>query len=891
VAPRLKSHPTKRSEGSRTKDSLITLAAYRRDAILEAIAESAHELLRSTDLDASLAKVLERVGKAAGADRLHILLRDDDRHAAYDRIGRHYIWSAPGISAPRDFIATGKTLTELGLASWARILAAGDTVVGRPRDFDPAVSRFMANAGIRSALGVPIFCDGEWCGIIGFDDCRSEHDWLPAEIDIVKILAELVGAAVASLRRLRGLTDANRIIENSPTVVYRLGPQRPFPLDFLSHNIARYGYSADQLLAQPDSWPRLIHDEDLPAALVNLAKLVDEGSDYARMKFRVKRPDGSFIWFDGETRPLRDHGRLIAIEGIFTDITEQKRAEENLAASHMILATAIESSPDAILVVDQNDRISTFNQHFVELWDIPPRLIAPRDHAPILKLAASRVADEDGFLARVNELYAHQDARSHDELELKDGRIVDRHSAPLRGSEGQFLGRIWFFRDITDRRRAEEKIVALARSDALTGLPNRVAFIDRLQLALARAARGEHRFAIHYMDLDRFKDINDTLGHGAGDTLLKNVAERLRRCVRETDVVARFGGDEFAVLQEDVTNLAGTEALAANICRALAAPFSIEGNQLHTGASIGIVPFRAGIGDPEAMMSKADLALYRAKSEGRNTFRFHIHELDEDVRERLTISEDLHNAVENAELALHYQPQVELASGRLVGLEALIRWNHPRRGVLLPEQFIPVAESSGSIVQVGQWAIENVCRQIVTWREEAIAPPIVAVNISAGQFKLASNFDHAVAAILARYGVAPAALELELTESVLMEATQRHRAQFEGLRGLGVRLAIDDFGVGYSSFDYLHSFRVERLKIDRRFIDAVTTHTVDATIVRAIIRLADELGIDVIAEGVETAAQRAFLIESGCRFAQGYLFGEPIPAMAATRLLQGTARP
>ena len=891
LASRLNPRATKRPEAPRLKDSLVALAAYRRDAILEAIAESAQELLRSTDLDASLAKVVARVGQAAGADRLHILLHDNDRHSD-DRVARHYIWSAPGIFTPPELAAIGKTMAEIGLGSWARIFASGEAVVGRRGDFDAAARAFMAAGEIKSVLGVPIICNGEWCGIIGFDDCRSEHDWLPAEIDIVKILAELVGAAIASLRRLRVLADASRIIENSPAVVYRMAPQKPFPLVYLSDNIARYGYSAADVLAKPESWLELIEPEDLAVIHKDLEDMAAGIADFHRLEFRFRKPDGSRIWFFGETRPLRGaDGHVTALEGILTDISEQKHAEEKLAASHTILTTAIESSPDAILVVNHNDRISTLNRHFVELWDIPKQMIARRDDAPILKLVASRMTDEAGFLARVRDLYAHREARGHDELDLKDGRIVERHSAPLRDDKGQYLGRIWFFRDITDRRRAEQKIAELARSDALTGLPNRVAFLDRVRLAFARAARGDHPFAIHYLDLDRFKDINDTLGHEAGDALLKVVAERLRRCVRDTDVVARFGGDEFAVLQEDVTDVAAAEALATNICRTLAAPLSIDGNQLHTSVSIGIAPFRAEISDPEMMMSKADLALYRAKSEGRNCFRFHIHALDEDVRERLTISEDLHSAVERAELELYYQPQIELASGRIVGLEALIRWNHPRRGLLLPEQFIAIAESSGSILAVGQWVIEEACRQIVAWRQCGLAPPVVAVNISAGQFKLASKVDEVVAAALAKYGIAAEALEVELTESVLMEATQRHRAQFEGLRRLGVRVAIDDFGIGYSSFDYLHSFRVARLKIDRRFVAGVATHPDDATIVRAMIGLAHELGIDVIAEGVETAAQCAFLVAAGCRCGQGYFFGRPMPADAAAALLQGAAAP
>ena len=360
--------------------------------------------------------------------------------------------------------------------------------------------------------------------------------------------------------------------------------------------------------------------------------------------------------------------------------------------------------------------------------------------------------------------------------------------------------------------------------------------------------------------------------------------------MRETDLIARFGGDEFAVLQEDADDIAAVEALATKICRAVAAPVSINGNQVHSSASVGIVPYRSDIADPEAMLTKADLALYRAKTEGRGRFRFHIRELDDKVRERVEVGEGLHSAIEKGELELYYQPEVELASGRIVGLEALLRWHHPDRGLLQPELFIAIAESNGSILQIGQWVIEEVCRQIAAWQRLGIAPQVVAANVSAGQFKLADNLDRVVAAALSECGIAADRLELELTKSVLMEATQRHTDELERLRRIGVRLAIDDFGTGYSSLDYLRSFRVARLKIDRRFVDGVTTSADDATIVRAVIGLARALGVEAVAEGVETAEQRAFLISAGCRFAQGYLFGRPMRPAAATALLRRQAR-
>jgi diguanylate cyclase (GGDEF)-like protein len=514
------------------------------------------------------------------------------------------------------------------------------------------------------------------------------------------------------------------------------------------------------MLASPGRWPQIIVSEDLPAMLANILSMVDGRLDHNHMEFRVEKPDGSRVWFEGHGYALRDSEKqLIAIEGILTDITE---------------------------------RVS-----------------------------------------------------------------------------------------------AAEKIAELARTDSVTGLPNRAAFLERLDLAFARARRGTSPFGVLYLDLDQFKDVNDTLGHAAGDALLQAVGDRLKGCVRETDLVARFGGDEFAVLQDEMTDVASAEHLATKIGEAIAAPYLIGGNQVHTTVSIGVVPYTDDVGDVESMMMKADLALYRAKDAGRNQFRFHDAELDRQVHERVKIGNDLHRAIERDQFELYYQPQVDLVSGRTVGLEALIRWNHPTRGPLMPSIFIPIAESNGSILPIGEWAVERASRQFRLWRDQGIAPPVIAVNISAAQFKVTGDLDRIVTEGLARYDLAANQLELELTESVLMETTQKHREAFERLRRIGVRLAIDDFGTGYSSLDYLRSFHVSRLKIDRRFIHDMTINPDDATIVRATISLGRELGIEVLAEGIETAEQQAFLISAGCKVAQGNYFGEPMPVDRASAWLQG----
>jgi diguanylate cyclase (GGDEF)-like protein len=434
--------------------------------------------------------------------------------------------------------------------------------------------------------------------------------------------------------------------------------------------------------------------------------------------------------------------------------------------------------------------------------------------------------------------------------------------------------------------RYARRVEFLALTDPLTTLANRRGFLERLNMAFAISRRSASPFAVLFVDLDDFKDVNDTLGHAIGDALLRQVVRRLRNTVRPTDLVARFGGDEFAILQADASDPVAAATLAARVVTSLAAPFEIEGHEVRITASIGISPYSAGVEGPAAMMIQADLALYRAKGDGRNCFRFHTGELDQEVHLRVTLAEELRLAIGGPEFELHYQPLVEINSGRIVGLEALARWKHPTRGHIMPSIFIPIAERTGAIVPLGNWVFEESCRQLKRWRDQGIAPDILAVNVSGVQFKRASDLPLEIAATLARWGIKPGNIEVEVTETVLMEITKKHGDTFDRLGQLGVRIAIDDFGTGYSSLKYLTIYPVNRLKIAQELVFRVTTDSRNATVVRAAIRLAKELGIEVIAEGVETEAQAKFLLSAGCAYAQGYYFSRPVNAERATELLR-----
>lgn len=425
----------------------------------------------------------------------------------------------------------------------------------------------------------------------------------------------------------------------------------------------------------------------------------------------------------------------------------------------------------------------------------------------------------------------------------------------------------------------------LTHLDSLTRLPNKALFIDRLEQSLARARRADEQFAVLFLDLDHFKDVNDTFGHLFGDELLKAFADRLRSFVRATDTVARFGGDEFVLLLTGLQDMTHSAILAQKILRSLATPFEIDGREIRISTSIGISLYHPELTRAEDYIDRADRALYLAKDEGRNTYRFHTETLDALFRVEVALGTDLHHAIERKELHLQYQPQIDLASNRIIGLEALVRWHHERRGNVRPAEFIPVAERTNQIVPLGAWVLRAACRQAHLWLEAGLLPPRIAVNLSPLQFKDAGLVG-AIHDVLEETGVPADRLELEITESVIMDSLEDHHATLARLREAGIRFSIDDFGTGYSSLKHLRSFPAYKLKIAQEFIAGVPDDRNDTAIVRATIDLAHDMDLTVIAEGVETAEQAAFLRQLGCHQVQGYLFGRPLDADVATAFLK-----
>ncbi len=602
---------------------------------------------------------------------------------------------------------------------------------------------------------------------------------------------------------------------------------------------------------------------------------------------QIRRPDGRVITVLDTCTAVRDPaGGDTLYHGILVDISDRKAAEQALGRTASLLTAALESTAEGILVADRSGRITLCNRKFLEMWRLPPESQYAR-REDVLREVAPQLRDPESFVTRANQLFADAEAESFDEIELKDGRVFERYSIPQR-IEGKAVGRVWSFRDVTERKTAELRLVHDAFHDALTSLPNRALFMDLLGRAIGRARRrGDYSFALLFLDMDRFKVVNDSLGHPIGDQLLIAIARRLERCVRPGDTVARLGGDEFTILLDDILDAGDATRVADRIQRELNLPFTISGQEVFTSASIGIALSGTAYERPDELLRDADIAMYRAKARGKARYELFDQAMHARAVSQLQIETDLRRAVDRGEFRVVYQPLVSLDTGRLIGFEALVRWEHPQRGTILPDNFVPLAEETGLIVPIGRHVLREACRQIAAWHREFPSPlPLgVAVNLSGKQFRQPDLVDQ-IAHVLDLYEVPPIALLLEITESVIIDDAEAALTMLDRLRKLGVRLHLDDFGTGYSSLSYLHRFDMDALKIDRSFIAAMGERGENSEIIRAIVSLARNLDMEVIAEGVERPEQLAILRSLGCEVVQGFLFSHPLDVAEAAALLR-----
>ncbi|HEY2000358.1 EAL domain-containing protein [Paraburkholderia sp.] len=684
--------------------------------------------------------------------------------------------------------------------------------------------------------------------------------------------------------------EAQRSNQMLETVIDNI-PQRVFWKDqesrYLGCNMA---FARDAGLAYPEQVVGKT-DHDLPwRSLADTVRKLDHeviSTGVPKMSFELD------LLIDGVHRttitsklPFTDSdGRVIGVLGSYTDITERKRADLALR----LQSRALDASVNAILITaptPEGNLIEYVNPAFKRITGYDPSEVIGHD----CRLLQRDDRDQEGIALIRQSLGLNREVSAVLRNYRKDGALFwnQLFIAPVPNADGQTTHHIGVINDVTDLIRYQEQLEYQANYDSLTRLPNRNLLRDRLEHALIIARRHNKGVAVVFIDLDGFKNVNDSLGHSVGDRLLGVVAERLARCARASDTVARHGGDEFVIVMTDTVDEQSLIAWMERVKAAISEPVWLDGTELYVGCSMGASLFPQDGDDTETLMKKADLAMYRAKDMGRNTFQFYQPEMNAAAGARLNLERRLRRALRDNEFLLHYQPQVDLVTGQIVGMEALVRWRDPEAGLIPPSAFIPVAEECGLIGPLSEWVLREACRQNKAWQDEGLPPTRVSVNLSARQFHQ-HDIAKLVTQVLEETGLEPQYLELELTESTIMRNAEEAVLMLNSLHALGIGLAIDDFGTGYSSLSYLKRFPVDRLKIDRSFVSDIGMSGDDETITSAIIALAHSLKLQVIAEGVETSEQLDFLKERACDEMQGFFFSRPMPRDAIPGLLQGGA--
>ena len=635
----------------------------------------------------------------------------------------------------------------------------------------------------------------------------------------------------------------------------------------MPQSVRLLGYAVEQWYEQ-GFWQRRLHPNDVDRVLGECRAALEQGRE-TELEHRMLTADGRTVWLRNMISVVAGEGGRPTLYGYLFDISEEKRAEEQLR----LAGEVFQGSGEAIVITDSELRIVSVNPAFTTITGYSVQEAVGQK---LYSLSTGvRSQERDGEIWERVWQQGHWQGEVWDRRQNGDVYPKWVSVSVVRDINGRPLNYIEIFSDVSERKAREETVRHLAHHDFLTDLPNRVLLNDRIAQAISHAGRTRTQVAVMFLDLDRFKTVNDSLGHSVGDKLLQEVARRLRGGTRGSDTVSRQGGDEFVVVMPDVTDAADVARAAQKLLDAVSEVYSIDGHELITTPSIGISVYPHDGRDVETLLKNADAAMYHAKESGRNNYQFFTQDMNTRALERLSLERSLRRAIERGELRLHYQPQYHVRTGRIVGVEALTRWEHPDLGLLPPARFMPFAEETGLVVPLSEWVLREACNQNRAWQNQGLAAIRVAVNISALQFRYA-GFAKLVQKALAESGLEARWLELEMTESVIMHDAERVIESLEQLKGLGVELAIDDFGTGYSSLSYLKRFPIDRLKIDQSFVRDITSDRDDAAITGAIIGLTRNLGLQTIAEGVETLEQLRFLERHGCDEVQGFLFSKPL---------------
>ncbi len=744
----------------------------------------------------------------------------------------------------------------------ARAISGGESVINEVIDIE--ISRGKRRTILNSA--VPIHDQtGQIIGAIVVDQDITDRVCAEQELRVAHVALEAAHGQLSA------------IIENTPTVAMQGCDQRGTIAFWNRASETLFGYTAADIIGK--RLGDLIFPPETAAEFEELmGKVLASGEPAPNREWTTTTATGDLRWVMTSIFPIHFADNQSLVICMEVDITARKRSEEKMRK----LSSAIQQTADAVMITDCTGAIEYVNEAFEKMTGYSssdvvgksPNIIKSGMHEPefygrIWKTIRSGETFRDVFINR-----------------KKNGDIYyeEKTITPLKDDQGNITNFISTGKDITERMQTQERLQFLTHHDALTSLPNRLLFMDRVSHALIRAHWHQRVIAVMFLDLDRFKTINDSLGHNVGDHFLQLIATRLVSSVREGDTVARVGGDEFAILLEDVAHAEDVSAIAHKIITAFSRPYTLHGHELFITTSIGVSLYPTDATDAMMLLKRADAAMYRAKELGKNNYQFYSADMGAMDFERLTMESSLRHALKRNEFRLLYQPQVDLRTGRIIGTEALLRWQHPEFGLIAPLQFITLAEETGMIGPIGEWVTRTACQQLLAWRDAGFGPLRMAINVSGRQFNEAVFID-LIGRLLKEINLDPQLLELEITESVIMDNAQVTIEKLRALHAMGVRFAIDDFGTGYSSLSYLRRFAINTLKIDKSFISDIASDQDDAEIVKSIIAMAHSLKLDVIAEGVESNEILEFLRRYGCDGVQGHLFSHPLSAEEMTELL------
>ena len=623
----------------------------------------------------------------------------------------------------------------------------------------------------------------------------------------------------------------------------------------------------------------IIHPDDNKIVQESLQKALKDKNAFS-IDYHIQRADGSKRAIHSHAKPIFDaSGKLSGIRGTLQDITERKELEDKLSQS----AAVFENTTEAVMILDDRKDIISVNRAFSDITGYDKDRTIGRS----ISILKSKRHDDD-FYENIWKKVLNNGSWQGEMWSLrKDGTVFPQwmNISTIKDDQGSVSSYVCVFSDISSIKESQDKLDYLAHHDPLTGLSNRLLFNARVEQSLAMERRNNSLLAVLFLDLDHFKNINDTLGHPIGDMLLEEVSKRLLSCIREEDIISRLGGDEFSILLEEITDPNYASLVARKIIGVLSKKYILQDHEVFITCSVGISIFPNDGDDITTLLKNADSALYRAKERGRNTYQCYTEELSIRAMERMMMENSLRYALERDELVIHYQPQVDLYSGQVIGMEALLRWQHPEIGLIAPSDFIPLAEETGLMIPIGEWVLKTACSRLKAWIDDGLPKVRIAVNLSSSQFNQ-NNLPEVVERVLKETGLEPQLLELELTERIVMDDAERSVETISKLKSLNVQLSIDDFGTGYSSLSYLKRFPIDRIKIDKSFVNNIISDSEDAAISQAIISMSHGMSLKTVAEGVETVEQLEFLRSRECDEVQGFYFSHPLPESDIEQLLR-----